>query len=289
MLRITATFLVVVFGTLGTAEAQGKGGGVGKGRQTAGAPVRSNGQTSNTSVALQTLPSFPQFGTWLDDASIATAGAGYASVGTTYWRGSSANQIDVPVLGVTYGIAKHLHVSATIPFYRVSYEGFSGSGLDNVYVASKLALVNPEAADRGFGLAIGAVAEILSASIADASRVHWAVPLSVEFRKDVVRVYGSTSYFSRGAISVAGALEWTVPTGTSFTASLAHSASVDGVTLATTGTAPNGTLNEASLFVSHPVSAGASMYVGGSRTFSRTEISGATSVGVGLSFRFAGP
>jgi hypothetical protein len=235
------------------------------------------------------LPSFPQFGTWLDDATTAAPGVGYVSIGTSYWRGSNANQIDAPILDVTYGITSRVQLSATVPFYRASYEGFSGSGLDNVYVSGKIAVVDPDAGDGRFGIAVGAVAEILSAGFADASRAHWAVPLSLELRAAAVRIYGSTGYFSRGAFFAAGALEWTLPIGTSLTASLAHSASIDRVTAATTATVQRASLRDASLLVSHPVSSIASVYVAGGRTFSGTWIDGASSVSGGFSFRFAGP
>lgn len=289
-LRVAAAALVAVLAMSGTAAAQGRGGGSGKGPQAApGPPARSGGQTSTAPVALQPSPSFPQFGTWLDDATTAAPGAGYASIGATYWRGSNASQTDAPIFGVTYGITNRAQLSATIPFYRVSYDGFSGSGLDNVYVSGKFAMVSLDAGAGGFGVALGAVAEIRGAGFGEASRAHWAVPLSVEFRAQPVRLYGSTGYFSRGVFFAAGAFEWTLPTGTSLTASLAHSASVHGVTVATMARVPGATLRDASVFVLHPVSSRASVYVAGSRTFSRTRINGASSVSGGLSFRFAGP
>jgi hypothetical protein len=230
-----------------------------------------------------------QFGTWLDDATTAAPGAGYASIAASYWRGSNATQTSAPILGVTYGIANRAQLSATIPFYRVSFDdGFSGSGLDNVYVSGKFAIVSPDAGAGRFGVALGGLVEILNAGFAEAPRAHWGLPLSVEFRAHPLRVYGSTGYFSRGAFFVAGAVEWTVPTGTSLTASFAHSASVSGVTVATTTRVPGATLRDASVSVSHPVSSSASVYVAGSRTFSTTRIDGASSIGGGLYFRFAG-
>jgi hypothetical protein len=293
-LRVAAAFLAAVIVMDGTAAAQGRGRGNANGRSPqagANSPARGTGQTSTAPVALQPSPSFPQFGTWLDDATTAARGAGYGSIGATYWRGSGGvSQIDAPILSVTYGIANRAQLSATVPFYHASYEGSSGSGLDNVYISGKIAVVNPDAGEGGiFGLAVGAVAEILSAGFADASRTHWAIPLSVEIRGTAVRVYGSTGYFSRGAFFAAGALEWTTPTGTSLTASLAHSASVEGVTVATTASVPRASLRDASVFVSHPVSNAASLYAAGSRTFSDTWIDGATSVSGGISFRFATP
>lgn len=285
MRLVVATLVVVLVATAGTAAAQGRGRRVGQTPQAG--PPRGGNQTSTAPIALQPSSFFPQFGTWLDDATIAAPGAGYASIGTSYWRGSNANQIDAPILGVTYGLTNRTQLSATVPFYRVSYEGFSGSGLDNVYINGKVALVDPDAGR--FGIALGAVAEILSTGFTEASRWHWAVPLSLEFRADAVRVYGSTGYFSRGAVFAAGAFEWTLPMGTSLTASLAHSASVDPVTTAAPAAVPRASLRDASLLVAHPVSAIASVYISGSRTFSSTSIDGASSVSGGLSFRFASP
>jgi hypothetical protein len=48
-------------------------------------------------------------------------------------------------------------------------------------------------------------------------------------------------------------------------------------------------LRDFSVFVSHPVSSIASVYVGGSRTFSDTWIDGASSISGGVSFQFARP
>lgn len=284
-LRVAAAVLVAVLAVTGTAAAQGRG----RGRASRGAApaTATRTQPSSAPVALQPSPSFPQFGTWLDDATTAISGAGYGSIGVSYWRGSDASQVDAPILGATYGISNRAQVSATVPFYRFSYEGVSHSGLDNVYVSTKIAVVDPR--DGRFGLAVGAVAEILGAGFVDASRAHWAVPLSLELRGEAVRVYGATGYFSRGAYFAAAAFEWTAPSGTSVTASLAHSASVSGVTIATTGGVPRANLRDFSVFMSQPVSSIASVYVGGSRTFSDTWIDGASSVSGGLSFQFASP
>jgi hypothetical protein len=239
-------------------------------------------------LGFQLSPSFPQFGIWLDDATTAVRGAGYASIATSYWRAASADQIDAPILGATYGLTNRAQLSVTVPFYRSSYEEFSGHGLDNVYISGKIAVVDPDAGRR-FGFAIGAAVEILSAGFADVSRAHWVVPLSVELRAATVRLYGSTGYFSRGAFFAVGAVEWTVPTGTSLTASLAHSASVHAVTVATSATVPRASSRDASLFVSQPVSSNVSVSVAGTRTFSETWVDGALSVSAGLAFRFAAP
>jgi hypothetical protein len=282
--------IVAVLGISGTATAQGRGRGVGRPQASSSTvPARTGGPTSTAALALHASLSFPQFGAWLDDASTVAAGAGYASVGTAYWRGSGADQINAPVLGATYGVTDRAQLSASVPFYRVRYDGYSGGGLESVYVSGKFALVTPDANSGGFRLALGAVAEILSASVVEGgSRAHWAIPVSVEFRASTLRLYGSTGYFSRGAFFAGGAVEWTAQTGTSLTGSFTHSQSAHGVTMATAATVPHEALREANLSVSQSISNSTSVYGAVARTFSTTGIDGASSVGAGLSFRFAG-
>jgi hypothetical protein len=285
-LRVGVSFVVAVLAMSGVVAAQGRGRGAQKG-VAAGSPTRNIGQPSTVPLTVQASPAFPQFGTWLDDATTVAAGAGYAWIGTTYWRGSNVTQINAPILGATYGISKRAHFSASIPFYRINYDGYSGGGLENVYISGKFALTTPDASAGGLGVAVGGVAEILSAGFGDGSRTHWALPVSVEFRAHAIRLYGSTGYFSRGAFFAAGAFEWMAPIGTSFTASLAHSQSVHGVTMAT-ATVRDAVLREANVFVSQPISSAASVYIAGSRTFPTTLVNSASSLGGGLSFRFAG-
>ena len=223
-LRVALALLVAALAMVGTAAAQGRGRGPGK---TVGAPMQS-GSAAAVPMALQPSASFSQLGTWLDDATTAGVGAGYVSVGASYWQGANADQIDAPILGVTYGITQRTQVSATVPFYRATYQALSAGGLDTVYISGKIALVDPDAGSRRFGLAVGPGLEIRSTGLDGGSRAHWVVPLSVELRSAAFRVYGSTGCFSRGAFFAAGACEWTAPTRTSFTVSLAHSASVHG-------------------------------------------------------------
>jgi hypothetical protein len=166
-LRVAAAALVALLAIAGTAAAQGRGNGTGKPRQIRVSPAGSGGQTA-APVSLQPSPSFPQFGTWLDDATVAARGAGYASIGSSYWRDSGASQIDAPILGVTYGIANRIQISATVPFYRATYDGVTGSGLDNVYISGKIAVADPNAGSGRFGIAVGAIAEILSNGFSDA-------------------------------------------------------------------------------------------------------------------------
>ena len=224
--------------------------------------------------------SFPQFGSWLDDASTWAAGSGSTGIGIGYWRGSGASQIDVPILNVSYGVTNRAQLGATVPFYRVNYLGTTARGLDDVYINGKFAVVGPSANGR-FGLAVGSVIEILSAGTEDMSRVQWAVPVSMEVRGDGVRGYASAGYFSRGAVFTAGAVEWTASGGTSLTGALAHSISVAESALASG--AENFT--DVTLFVGHPVANAVSAYGGVGETFAGESRSFMLTGGV--AFRFS--
>src|SRR5262245_35353950 len=144
-LRVAAAVLVTLLIIPGIAAAQGRGRALGRQQPRSGTQGPASNQVPAGSLALQPSPSFPQFGTWLDDATTADGGAGYASIGVSHWRGAGATQTDAPILGVTYGITNRAQLSATVPFYRATYEGFSGSGLDNVYVSAKISVVDPRA------------------------------------------------------------------------------------------------------------------------------------------------
>jgi hypothetical protein len=76
-LRVAVALFVSVLAMVGTAAAQGRGRGPGK---TVGASAQS-GRASAAPVALQPSSLFPQFGTWVDDATTAAVGAGHIDWG----------------------------------------------------------------------------------------------------------------------------------------------------------------------------------------------------------------
>jgi hypothetical protein len=213
--------LIVAFGLLipGVAYAQGNGRPKGPKSPNSGTSTPSSSGTSapapttTTSAAgsdpvAGTISSYRQFGSWLDDASSSYRGDSYASVGVGYWRLADSSQINAPMLGMGWGVTDRLQVSASVPFYHTSYAGTSASGLDDLYFGAKYTLVDPTLTLSEFGLAINPVVEILSAGNPD-GRVHFALPVNVELRRQPFRIYGSAGYFTRGSVFAGGALEWT--------------------------------------------------------------------------------
>jgi hypothetical protein len=207
----SAIGLFVVAGLVipGFAFAQGNGRPK---APRAPAPTTTSPTTSSaTAVTPDAAPpvsSFRQFGAWLDDASAPTwRGEGYTSIGVGYFRLAGSSQMSVPMLGMGMGLSDRLQVSASVPFYRTSSADATYSGLDDMYFGAKYTIVDPTLTLSEFGLAVNPLVEVLSAGNPD--RVHFALPVSVELRRQPFRVYGSAGYFTRGSVFSGGALEWT--------------------------------------------------------------------------------
>jgi hypothetical protein len=195
----------------GAAHAQGNG------RPKAPKPTTTPTSTPTSTSASTSAPellaptavsSFRQFGAWLDDASSSYRGDSYTSIGVGYWRLSGTSQINAPMLGVGWGVTDRMQVGASVPFYHTSYGGVTASGMDDMYLSAKYTIIDPTLTLSEFGLAVNPVVEVLSAGSPD-GRVHFALPVSLELRRQPFRVYGSAGYFTRGSVFAGSALEWT--------------------------------------------------------------------------------
>jgi len=189
------------------------------------------------------------------------------------------------MLGVGMGLSDRLQVSASVPFYRARFEGGSASGMDDVYIGAKYTLVDPTLTLSEFGLAISPTMEVLSAGNPD-GRVHFAVPVSVELRRQPFRVYGSAGLFTRGSFFSGAALEWAMPAGTVVTGSLTRSYSLqDDAVLDSLGISRQ--RMDVSLGLAYPIGSMAATFVNVGRSLTSLE-EGGTSLALsgGLSFRF---
>jgi hypothetical protein len=276
--------LAVLIAFPAAAGAQGRGNGRPKQPQVAVQGSSEPGTPAASASALGSAPvRFPQFGSWLDDASTAAAGAGTSGVSVAYWNSAEATQVDAPILNLTYGVSDRLQLGATVPFYRAAYRDATVQGLDDVYIGGKVSVIDPALNGR-FGVAIGAVAEILSAASGSTQRVHWVIPVSVEARGASVRLYGSTGYFSRGALFAGGALEWTAPSGTSITGAMAQSISTAGNAVMVPAAAAQG-ITDFTVSVAQPIARAAAVYAAAGRTLMSEHMGGAaTSFSGGVSF-----
>jgi hypothetical protein len=80
---------------------------------------------------------------------------------------------------------------------------------------------------RSVGFAVTPLLEVLTyAPGPDASRMSWAIPGSIELRRQRWRAFGSAGYFSRGALFATGAVEVAVSEQVSATGSISRSHSI---------------------------------------------------------------
>ena len=204
--------LIVAFGLLIPGAAHAQGNGRPKGPKTPSSSGTSASTITTTSSAadpvVTPVSSYRQFGSWLDDASSSYRGDSYASIGVGYWRLAESSQVNAPMLGMGWGVTDRMQVSASVPFYHSSYGGATSSGLDDLYFGAKYTLIDPTLTLSEFGLALNPVVEVLSADTGD-GRVHFALPVNIELRRQPFRMYGSAGYFTRGSVFAGGALEWT--------------------------------------------------------------------------------
>ena len=285
-------FLFVGLALPGLAEAQGKGRpkaprGSSPTTTTPTSPSASSSATpTSTTSAAVPISTYRQFGAWLDDASAAGPGEGYTSIGVGHWRMLGSTQTNLPMLGVGVGVTDRMQVGASVPFYRASYEGGSASGMDDLYLSAKYTLVDPTLTLSEFGLAISPTMEVLSAGSPD-GRVHFAVPVSVELRRQPFRIYGSAGLFTRGSFFSGAALEWSAPGGMALTGSLTQSYSLkDDAVLDSMGIGRQRT--DVSFGVAFPLGTMAATFVNVGRSLTSVE-EGGTSLALsgGISFRFS--
>ena len=163
------------------------------------------------------------FGSWLDDASVLDPGNGFVSFGFGLWKTPTYRELDLPTIDSGFAVSRRLQVGMTVPYYHASETGVPvGHGFGDVYLNAKVQLREP-GPDR-FGVGVIPMLEILSVQPLDgSSRVHWAVPVSVERQMSGWRLMASGGYFSRGALFGAGALEFELSKRAWLTGALSHS------------------------------------------------------------------
>jgi len=267
---------VVTLGVTPPAHAQGNG--------RPKAPRPESVITTPTVSATSPVPTYPQFGAWLDDASALAKGDGVLNIGAGYWRLAGMAQTNVPMLGGGIGVTDRVQVSASVPFYRVATPTWSAHGIDDVYLSGKYMVLDPTLTVSEVGLAISPLLEVLSADAGD-GRVHFALPVSLELRRAPFRVYGSAGYFTRGAVFGGGAIEWTSAGGVSLTGALMQSYSVK--TPKAIPTELERRHADVSVAIAAPVVGALSVYGSAGRSLTSVESGGASlALSGGLSFRF---
>jgi hypothetical protein len=203
------------------ALAQGKSKGLTKGRGQAPAPSTAAASAASGPVSVTGIR---QFGAWLDDASLVEPGAVWAAMSLGHFRSSGGHQTDFPIVDGGIGLSERVQLAITVPYYHLTFaDGSAASGLGDVYLATKIGLINPGNTSSGFGLAVSPLVEILSDPDPTGGRnFHFGAPVSAEWRQPKYRLYGSSGWFSRGAFFASGALEIPVSQRFVATGALVH-------------------------------------------------------------------
>jgi hypothetical protein len=171
-----------------------------------------------------------QFGVWLDDATVAPPGQGWATFGVGYARASFGSQWDAPSIDLGIGMPPRIQIALSAPVTRVDYtDGTTTRSMGDAYGSVKMTLLDPTEEGRSFGLAIVPVVEFLGSDsvLEGAGRTYWALPVAIEKRFESFRAYGSVGYFSRGSAFVAGAAEVPASEKVTVTATLSYARSLE--------------------------------------------------------------
>ena len=216
---VSVSLIVVLCAGAPEALAQGNSafGHSHQGGQTAGSGSTSPLPASGTGVR--------NFGVWLDDASVAAPGGGWMSMSFGYFRTDLLHEVDLPVADAGVGVTRRVQFGFSIPVYNVAPPGgVMSHGLGDLYLHSKIQLRDAAEAKNGVGFAVVPIVEMMSTvQPAGESRLHWALPVSVELQRAGWRAYGSTGYFSRGSLFLAGAVEKFVNERLSVTGTISES------------------------------------------------------------------
>ncbi|HET7746683.1 MAG TPA: hypothetical protein VFM29_05250 [Vicinamibacteria bacterium] len=292
--RSAALAALLLLVSTSVAEAQGKGRGLGRGKNKGTAtasPTNPGGGDDPAAEAGLDIPGsgVRQFGAWLDDASIQERGRGWVGVSVGYWRSTYGHQWDAPSLDAGVGVHPRVQLALSAPVSRISFDDGTGSrGLGDVYLTTKVGLVDPDVPGRNWGLAVAPVLEVLnSRSVVEGQeRVYWALPLTFERRFEGFRAYGSAGYFSRGAVFGSGALEIPVSHRVTTLVAMTHSRSreedplSDALELSPTRT-------DISAGAMYAVTDAATVYATLGRTISRLDENGTSlAATAGVSFGF---
>jgi len=135
-------------------------------------------------------------------------------------------------------------------------------------------------------LAISPTMEVLSSDNTD-GRIHFAVPVSVELRRQPFRMYGSAGIFTRGSFFSGAAVEWSARSGMALTGALTQSYSLkDDAVLDSMGIGRQ--RMDVSLGIAYPLGTSAATFVSVGRSLTSME-EGGTSLALsgGISLRFS--
>jgi hypothetical protein len=207
MIRRGGLALACILASVLPVAAQGNGHGHAYGLLKSAAPTPSSGGAAQVQPAV--AGGVRNFGSWLDDASIMTPGSGSLTMSFAWFRAPAYHEFDAPIGDGAIGLTSRVQFGFSVPYYHVNAPGGPVvRGIGDLYLTSKVQLLEPSAQHNGFGLAVVPIVTVLSGEAdIERRRVSWGAPIAMELQKDGWRVFGTAGYFSQGSIFASGALE----------------------------------------------------------------------------------
>ena len=202
-------------------NSHGHGHAYGQLKSSAGAPASGGAAQVQPDV----VAGVRNFGSWLDDASLISPGAGSLALSFGWYRSPLFHEFDAPVADGGIGLTRRVQFGFSVPYYHINEPGGPVfRGLGDLYLSSKVQVWEPSAAHGRFGVAVTPVVEMLSSDPgAGAARFNWATPVSMELQRDGWRLFGSAGYFSQGSLFASGALEMALADRVTLTGTLTQS------------------------------------------------------------------
>jgi hypothetical protein len=265
------------------AVAQGKGKGLAKkGTNLPASP------SSTAAIAAGAPVGFRQFGSWLDDASLMEPGTMWTAVTFGHYRSLGGSQNDFPVVDAGIGLSRRAQFGVTVPHYTMNFrDGTQVGGLGDIYASLKVPIGSAGKGTRAVRAAITPIIEVVQDPAPGTGRFSWGLPVSLEVHPGKYRMFGSTGFFSRGAVFGSGAVEIPVRDRLLATASLSYTRSVkDDAGADALGLAKNRA--DVSIVAAYILTPAIAVFGGTGRTLSNADGSGTSFMLTGgLSFTFA--
>jgi hypothetical protein len=122
----------------------------------------------------------------------------------TYRRAPGGKEIDIPAVGVSFGLTRRVQIDFSIPYFRAKYgSDFRMNGIGDKFLSAKIRV--RDADSGGLGIAFEPVLEILgkgslAAGEQGPKKYNVALPVIVQKNFSRFNVYSEAGYITRGAI-----------------------------------------------------------------------------------------
>lgn len=141
---------------------------------------------------------------FLDSVDTLEPGTVWLTNIVTYRKAPEGKELDIPALGVSFGLSRRVQVDFSIPYFRAQYgSDFRMNGVGDKFLSAKIRVVDADS--HAVGLAFEPVLEILgkgSLAAGELGPEKYNVALPVILQKNFSRfnLYGEAGYITRGAV-----------------------------------------------------------------------------------------